>query len=284
MKDIFKDIQNYILFLRQKGYNVSFSSFDNRFSKYTEKLLQHEIHLHSVCSYLKSNPQTAGMCICNKAKLSKCKIKKSVYSCCYAGVEEYIFPVYSESDRIICIHISGYRNNLKRSHRLMTKTTLLCSPMFCELYAQLSTEKPNLKTVESFIKPLEYMLLSLYNECLTSAKTEKQISPTRQIYLKSLQYINDNYMNDISAEVIAEELKYSASYLRAIFKKESGTSLQNKINEVRLENAKYLLLNTHMNITDISFHCGFGDSNYFSVIFKKKFGLSPLIYKNTSRN
>ncbi len=284
MKKFFEDIQNYIEFLRQSGYYVSLSGFNNRFYPYTEKLLQLEIHLHTVCNYLKSNPKTAGMCVCNKAKLYACKIKNPIYSCCYAGVEEYIFPVYYNKERIICIHISGYRDNIKRSKRLMEKISPLCSHLFRDFYTLLSPNKPTFETVESFIKPLEYMIISLYNECDKINQIQAPPTIADQIYLSALQYINDNYMNNISAEVIAKELQYSVSYLRAVFKKKSGVSIQSKINDIRLENARFLLLNTPMNITDISYNCGFLDSNYFSVIFKKKYCMSPLLYKKIQYN
>lgn len=276
----FTNIQNYILFLRQKGYNVSFSDFGDYFHPYTEKLLQHEIHLHSVCSYLKSNPKTVGMCSNAKKKLSACKINHPVYSCCYAGVEEYVYPLFNkDGKRIICIHISGYRNNLKLSERKKQKTENLCTPLFSELYNLLQPEKPTIKTVESFIKPLTYMITALYDECKEYTKKKKVSSTATEIYLAVLQNINDNYMNDISAETISLDLGYSASYIRAVFKKESGNSLQSKINEIRLQNAAFLLENTALSVTEISFQCGFSDSNYFSVIFKKKYSLSPLQYK-----
>lgn len=283
MRDLFEEIQNYIIFLRKSGYNISFSNFNDYFHPFTEKLLQHEIHLHSVCSYLKSNYKTCGMCYKNKAKLSTCKIKKPVYSCCYAGVEEYIFPVYVEQKRIICIHISGYRNNLKRSKRNMEKISLLCNSLFFEVYEQLSQEKPTFKTVESFIVPLEYMLKALYQKCKELNKSLPAVTVADQLYISALKHINDNYMNDISAEDIANQLGYSVSYLRAVFKEKCGVSLQNKINDIRIKNSEFLLLNTTMSITDISFNCGFQDSNYFSVVFKKRNGVSPLLFRKNSK-
>ncbi|MBE6787824.1 MAG: helix-turn-helix transcriptional regulator [Ruminococcaceae bacterium] len=277
MSNIFCDIQNYIIFLRTKGYNVSFSAFQETFKPFIEDLLQHEIHLHSVCSYLKSNPKTMGMCALNKKKLLNCKIKHPVFSCCYAGVEEYIFPVFYNNKRIICIHISGYRCNISRSKRLMQKTKNLCDTIFDELYSQLQTNAPKLNVVESFIKPLEYMLTSLYKQSQTITTTQ-----TNDIYINALQYINENFMNDISAEIIAKKLGYSPSYLRTVFKNSSGSSLQSKINEIRLQNAEFLLKNTKLNITNIANQCGFFDSNYFSVIFKKHFGISPLKYRRNN--
>ncbi len=194
------------------------------------------------------------------------------------GLRNTYTPYITKKKRIICVHISGYRDNLKRSIRLKKNTQSLCTPIFEELYLQLSCEKPNQKTVLAFIKPLEFMIKQLYLNCLEVTKTN---TPQNTVYLKSLQYINDNYMNDISAESIAKQLGYSASYIRAIFKKESGVSLQNKINDTRLENSAFLLKNTSMSVTDIAFHCGFSDSNYFSTIFKKKYGISPLAYRKS---
>lgn len=281
MEKTFTTIQNYILFLRQQGFNISFSDFADRFYPFTQNLLQHEIHLHSVCSYLKSNPKTAGMCVQNKAKLKNCKIRHCAYSCCYAGVEEYIYPIYHKNERIIIIHISGYRDNLSRSKRLKNIISQECEPIFLELYSQLSKNPPTKNTLDSFIKPLEYMLVSLYEKSLSQQNKLTAPTITNEIYINALQFINDNYMNDISAKVIAQRLGYSASYIRAVFKRESGCSLQNKINETRLNNAKFLLKNTKMSVTDISFQCGFSDSNYFSVTFKKAFSVSPLQFRNS---
>ncbi|MBO5338903.1 MAG: helix-turn-helix domain-containing protein, partial [Clostridia bacterium] len=44
-------------------------------------------------------------------------------------------------------------------------------------------------------------------------------------------------------------------------------------------NAKYLLLNTNLSVTEISFRCGFVDSNYFSTVFKERYGHPPKAYK-----
>ena len=51
------------------------------------------------------------------------------------------------------------------------------------------------------------------------------------------------------------------------------------INDVRLSRAAEMLKNTDNKITYIAFLCGFEDSNYFSTAFKKKYGISPKIYR-----
>ena len=89
-------------------------------------------------------------------------------------------------------------------------------------------------------------------------------------------------MHNISCADIAKHLNYSVSYLRYIFQKEGMNSITRTINEIRLENAKKMIINTKMNITDVAFQCGFCDANYFSTIFKNKYGVSPIKYRNNN--
>ena len=50
--------------------------------------------------------------------------------------------------------------------------------------------------------------------------------------------------------------------------------------EYRLNTAKQLLDDTKMSITDISYHCGFSSNAYFGKIFREKYGMTPLQYRN----
>ena len=277
---IFEDIESYLSFLNKMGYFVSFSKCEDRFEPYTAELLKYEIHTHSVCSYLKHNRTTIGRCIENKRKLEKSVIKEMLYSCCYAGVEEYVIPVWEKENFLINIHVSGFRSNLDKSKQNMKKVFEICDERFLELYDQLSERKPSAQEVLSFIKPLEYMIKDLYGYCRDNSKNTDNLSVTKALYLKVVRYIHENYMYDISCNAIADEMKYSPSYLRYVFKKEGDMSIGAKINDVRLRNAGDLLLNTKLNITEISSQCGFCDSNYYSTVFKKKFGVSPKKYRN----
>ena len=63
------------------------------------------------------------------------------------------------------------------------------------------------------------------------------------------------------------------------FNKYYGKSIRQCLTELRIEDAKTLLENTKLSVTEISYSVGFADSNYFSNIFKKSVGLSPLAYR-----
>ncbi len=97
--------------------------------------------------------------------------------------------------------------------------------------------------------------------------------------IKRLQFIFDyvekNYMEDISAEMMAKECKMSYSYFSRFFKAELGQSFTNYLNYVRICEAEKLLIKGKMNVTEIALECGFTTTSYFIVQFKKHKNLSP---------
>ena len=275
---ILKDLFNYIDFLRSNGFCVSVSGFEKSFEPYINEIYNYAIHPHTVCFYLKQNKATASLCIRNKGTLDKSKITEPIYSCCFAGVEEYVVPIFYDNRCIMRINISGFRGTLVKSDKFMKRISKLCDSNFIQYYNELSTTPPSLEDIMKFVKPIEYMVINLYNHCKTISNIS-DTSPTKQLYNKALHYIQENYMTPITCESLANHLNYSVSYLQLIFKKEASVTIKAQINNVRLNNAVFLLLNSKMNITEISYSCGFADSNYFSSAFKSRFGISPKKYR-----
>lgn len=275
MNEIIKDIYNYIIMLRQNGHFVTVSCFDSIFSPVLPTLLELEIHLMPICSYLKANENTFGMCAENKRRLNLKAPTKPFYSCCYAGVEEYVLPIIYNNKPIICVNISGFRDKLKKSAYFKGKTCQMCDERFNELYSELKTDVIDMDKAKILAKPLEYMFKELYESC----KKTDALMPSDELYNEILRYIYDNYMNKLTAKIIADNLNYSASYIRFLFKQKSGTTLNSYIKDVRLSKAEHLLKATTLNITQIAFNTGFCDANYFSVSFSDKFKLSPKKYR-----
>jgi AraC-like DNA-binding protein len=277
--DILREFLNYIDFLRELGYFVSLSGFSDRFEPYTSKLLNYEIHLHSVCLYLKQNQSTLGKCSLNKLKLNSAVISEPFYSCCYAGVEEYVIPVFYQDECVMRINVSGYRGKLEKSKKYAFRISKSCNKNFNRLYHELSVSVPTLEEIMRFISPLKYIAIELYKHCQTLRNDASEPSTTRQVYLKALHFINENYMQQISCDTLSSELSYSISYIQYVFKKEANTTIKAQIIKTRLSKAKHLLSHSQISITDIAFTCGFSDSNYFSTAFKNKYGISPKSYR-----
>ncbi|MBO5286832.1 MAG: helix-turn-helix transcriptional regulator [Clostridia bacterium] len=245
-----------------------------------DKLFNYGIHLHSVCFYLKQNNKTNDKCFLNKELLNNSRVTEPYYSCCYAGVEEFVIPVIYEGESVLRINVSGFRDTLSRSRKFMKRISLKCDSSFPQLYKELSPSPPTLNELMRFITPLKYMIIELFKQTEAITDNHSNISPAKQAFLNAIRYINENYMQQISCDSVASKLNYSTSYMQYIFKKEGNTTIKLYINNVRLSQACYLLSHSHANVTSIALACGFLDSNYFSTAFKNKYGVSPKKYRD----
>ena len=79
----------------------------------------------------------------------------------------------------------------------------------------------------------------------------------------------------ISVSKLAERLNLNRSYMTALFKRDTGKSIQDYIADVRMGRAIILLQNPDLPINSVAFRCGFDDALYFSRVFKKRYGVSP---------
>lgn len=96
---------------------------------------------------------------------------------------------------------------------------------------------------------------------------------------KAKMIIMENLRARITPQIIAERLNMSYSWFRRLFKQYIGISPAQYIVEIKIQKSKELLTNTDMSSKEISFETGFGNSDYFCTIFKKKTGFSPLGYR-----
>lgn len=128
------------------------------------------------------------------------------------------------------------------------------------------------------IKELEQVMTLFITE-LQSASTQGDQQHSillHQIY----EYVQHNYANDISLTEMANHLHMNYSYLSSYFKQRTGENLTTYINRIRVEQAKKLLLNLNLSVSEVSAMTGFSEHNYFSKVFKKITGYTPLEFRN----
>lgn len=109
-----------------------------------------------------------------------------------------------------------------------------------------------------------------------AANTNPQISSAIRT---CVDYINLHIREKISVEVLADLTGYSEYYLTKKFKKEMGISLNQYIQQEKLNLAKTLLGTEQMTITDIAELLHFCSQSYFTTAFTKQFGISPSQYR-----
>ncbi len=83
----------------------------------------------------------------------------------------------------------------------------------------------------------------------------------------------------ISIDEIARKLSISRRQLNRVFKAKSGKSPQELWRDMRLEHARWRLVNTSKNITQIAYECGFSDCAHFVRWFKRKHQCSPSVFR-----
>ncbi len=100
----------------------------------------------------------------------------------------------------------------------------------------------------------------------------------------TIDYINSNFTKEITNSELAELAGYHEYYLNRLFIKHTGISMHKYILNLRINEGKYLLLNTKLSISDIASQIGFNSNTHFSTYFKKETGLSPFEYRNSFKN
>ena len=93
-----------------------------------------------------------------------------------------------------------------------------------------------------------------------------------------IDYIQRAYMTPITVESLAAQVGLDRSYLSRLFKKRTGTTLQNHLQFVRFHEAKQMLLQGS-SVKEAAYQCGFGDDKSFHKIFLQREGLTPTAWK-----
>lgn len=92
----------------------------------------------------------------------------------------------------------------------------------------------------------------------------------------AIDYVSKNYMNKISIENISNQFGLSEQHFCRLFKHFTGKTFIEHLTHYRLEQSKNLLLNTDLPISRIPELTGFCNPCYFSRVYKKHYGVSPI--------
>lgn len=94
-------------------------------------------------------------------------------------------------------------------------------------------------------------------------------------------FIKENIETELELERVASNFGLSVYYFSRTFKEVIGTNYSDYINKYRVDMAKELLSNGEMNVKEVCYKVGYNDPNYFSKVFKKYEGVSPVNFKAT---
>ncbi len=129
------------------------------------------------------------------------------------------------------------------------------------------------------VDEIEEYLIEIFKSILDYTAPGRQNSETKYCE-QILKYIREHYKEDIILEDIAEEIGISYSYIRKLIKEETGKSLIDNVNILRIEEVKNLLLHSDLSISQIAKEVGYRNNQSVIRFFKKYEGISPSEFKH----
>lgn len=190
--------------------------------------------------------------------------------------------------------IESYFNNLILSTVSPRDMKQQASSIFYTLISRIEEEYPNeedlYKIKINFIQRINQLnYLEDFSEFLLS-----NISQIRVIVSKHLdesdttlslikQYILENYQKNLSLADLADKFHFNYNYLSGFLSANLDMSFPDYLKKIRMDEAKKLLINSDLPLSEISTSVGYSDLSYFSKIFKKEFNVTPSKYRRTQK-
>ncbi len=133
-----------------------------------------------------------------------------------------------------------------------------------------------LDNVEDIYDLMRTAMITFTRSVSLSGKTMHS-KPVRQV----LEYLHSHYNDKITLETLAKITNLSTFYLSNLIKNETGLSLIDNINRIRIEKSQKLMLDSNSSILDIAQRVGFRYQNHFAAVFKKLTGVTPTEYRKS---
>lgn len=114
--------------------------------------------------------------------------------------------------------------------------------------------------------------------------TKNSGAPVKHLTQKIIQYIGQNFKQDITLETLAKEFSVSKFYISHIFSEKIKISFRNYLALIRAEYAAGLIRSTNDSITNICACSGFSSQRTFNRAFKQIYGMTPREYKQKFSN
>lgn len=145
-------------------------------------------------------------------------------------------------------------------------------------------EALRLQITDYILKPVNYdefgiCIDNLKISMFENKKMEQTGEEGEQMIVGIVRYMQEHLKDEISLNVLANEFHLSAQYISQLFKNEIGVNFLAYLTNIRMEQAKKLLLSTDDTVAEIAEKSGYADYRVFTKAFKKSEGVTPSQYR-----
>ncbi len=140
-----------------------------------------------------------------------------------------------------------------------------------QMHREYESHEPGFRT--ALLSGLSQLLLLLSRSC------GQQELPGIWQAAAAAARMEREYAGPVSVAELAKSVYLSERHFRRLFEQVYGVSPSVYLTELRLKAAQWLLLSRSGTVTDVAMACGFSDGNYFTRMFRRKFGVTPTAYR-----
>ena len=229
------------------------------------------------CKKMRGYPHTAQRCVASDGGIfAECKKsgKLMIYTC-HAGLVEGCAPL-RQNGKVFGYIMFGQISDLPDRRALLQNISDVCREYCLDEREFLDVaESIKLKSYDDIISAAK-----IFEACASYILLNEMLMPEHdKTMIEGERYIDAN-LGDVSVENLCKHLNMSRTALYDVFRRKTGQGVAAFIRTKRLEEARRLLTQTDLSISEISERCGFADYNYFSRVFKKRFGCTAKSMKN----
>lgn len=228
---------------------------------YTSLPRDRVIHSRPFCKYKKETAGLSACFACRNAKLKRAvEEKKGFYGECVHGIYEYTHPVCIENEAVAVVFVG----NIFPADKAADGSQRLFLDSF--------QRECGIDEITRIAKIIDERIIDLL---LLSGKPGRE--PPLISNIKN--YIEEGLLDEINVKQIASAFHYNEKYLGKYFKRETGKSVREYVNDSRLKIAEELLRRSDISVTDIASRTGFDNLSYFDRLFRERYGKSPRAFR-----
>ncbi len=240
-------------------------------------------HENRFCELLAGKSRACSACLQVQQKLSETATHEAQTVVCPTGLCDTAVPVRL-GEQLVGFLQTGQVFRKKPSEAQFQKAA--------KLVAEWGVAAPTNEVREAYfstvvLNPREHdsvvMLLTIFAQHLSLITNQiaiQQQNSEPPVITRAKQFIADHSTEDLSLGQVAKAVNTSVFYFCKLFKKATGINFTDYLSRVRIEQARNLLLNPNLRVSEIAYEVGFQSLTHFNRVFKKVIGQSPTEYRS----
>ncbi len=233
------------------------------------------------CRLINDTPDGHRRCTeCDCQAVQTCTERRGVYSYrCHAGLSEVVLPIFFDGEPMAFLAFGQllderpYAEQWEFAARSLTWYPGDIEELQEAFFRLTRMSSARRRAYEEILEAIA-LYIRLEGIIMTTELSDQQ---------RLKMYIDEKYAEKLSLAKICEDLRMGSTKVCSLAKKISGDgSVVKMITARRIAEAKTLLLNTNLTVSQISGRVGFSDYNYFTGVFKKTTGQTPTEYRRTA--